>query len=411
MRIVVLSQWYQPEPEPKVHLLARDLAARGHTVTAITGIPNYPEGRIYPGFRVRPWPQIELKDGVRVVRVPLYPDHSKSAPKRILNYVSFALSASLFGTLLSGPADVMWVYHPPLTTCLPALALAATRGIPFVYEVQDMWPETLAATGMVRSPRILSAVARVAELLYRRADRLTVISPGFKRNLMSKGVAGWKVEVLPNWADEEIYRPVEPDLEMGRKIGALGRFNVLYAGNFGAAQALDNVLDAARQLRDEPEIQFLLAGDGLEDVQLRKRVESQGIRNIRFLGRVAPREVPVLCALANVLLVHLGPDPLFEMTIPSKTISYLACGKPILTVSRGDPADVVSAAEAGLSCGPGDPAALAASVRAFHGMSEERRSEMGRRGRLYYLAHFTRASLMDRYESLLTEVARGRSRP
>lgn len=406
MRIIVLSQWYHPEPELKAHPLARELAARGHSVTAITGLPNYPAGRIYPGFRARPWPQVETKDGVRVVRVPLFPDHSHSASKRVLNYGSFALSAAAFGPLLSGPADVMWVYHPPLTTCLPALALAGARRIPFVYEIQDMWPETLAATGMVRAPRALSAVGRVAEFLYRRADRLTVISPGFKRNLISKGVPGSKIEVLPNWADEAIYRPLEPDLDLARELGTLDRFNVLYAGNLGAAQGLDNLLAAAAQLRDEPRIQFLLAGDGVEEAGLRRRVEEQELRNVRFLGRVAPERIPVLCALSDVLLVHLRPDPLFEITIPSKTIAYLACGKPILTVSRGDPADVVSDARAGQACRPGDPGALASAVRTLQGMSAERRAEMGRDGRRYFLSNFTRARLVDRYEALLTEVAR-----
>lgn len=409
MRIVVLSQWYQPEPEPKIHLLARDLAARGHQVTSITGLPNYPSGRIQPGYRFRPWAQTEQKDGVRVVRVPLYADHSPSAVKRVLNYASFASSAAVFGPLLSGPADVMWVYHPPLTVALPALAIAAARRIPFAYEIQDLWPETLAATGMVGSQRALDAVGAAARRVYRRADRLVVISPGFKRNLVAKGVPAEKIEVIPNWADEDVYRPVPRDPALAREEGLEGRFNVVFTGNMGAAQGLGNVLDAAALLRDEPRVQLVLVGDGLEEPALRRRAEAEGLRNVRFLGRRPAAAMPALCALADVLLVHLRADPLFEITIPSKTISYLACGRPILTVGAGDPADVVTGAGAGVACPPGDPAALAASVRALMALDEGERDRLGRAAREAFLAHHTRAGLVSRYEALLEGMVAARA--
>ena len=144
MRVLILSQWYAPEPDIKIHLLAKDLVSRGHRVISITGLPNYPQGRIYPGYHQRPW-QWEEVDGVRVLRLPLYPDHSRSVERRSLNYLTFAASASLLGPLLCGPADVMWVYHPPLTVGIPAWWIGLLRRVPFVYEIQDMWPETLAA--------------------------------------------------------------------------------------------------------------------------------------------------------------------------------------------------------------------------------------------------------------------------
>jgi glycosyltransferase involved in cell wall biosynthesis len=410
MRVVVLSQWYQPEPEPKIHLLARDLAARGHQVTTITGLPNYPSGRIYPGHQLKPWAQIEEMDGVRVIRVPLYAEHSTSALKRVLNYASFALSAAVFGPLLCGPADVMWVYHPPLTVALPALAIARARRIPFVYEIQDMWPETLSATGMVRSPRLLSLVGSVARAVYRRADRLVVISPGFRRSLLAKGVPDEKIELIPNWADEAVYRPVPRDDELARSTGMHGKFNILYTGNMGAAQGLGNVLDAAALLRDDPRVQFVLVGDGLEEPFLRARAEREGLANVRFLGRRPAAEIPPLCAIADVLLVHLRADPLFEITIPSKTISYLACGRPVLAVGAGDPADVVTRAGAGVASAPGEPGALARAVRALASSPESERASMGEAARRAFLAGFTRAALVARYEALLLELVAA-SRP
>ena len=405
MNIIVLSQWYPPEPESKIHLLARDLVARGHVVTSITGIPNYPTGEVYHGYGVRPWPQRETRDGVRVVRVPLYPDHSRSAVKRVLNYTSFAMSAAAFGPALSGPADVMWVFHPPLTVALPATVIATLRGIPFVYEVQDMWPETLAATGMVRSPRLLSAVNEVANRVYRRADRITVISPGFKRNLVGKGVPASKIEVIPNWADEETYRPFERDDALACECGMEGKFNVLYAGNLGAAQRLGNVLDAAARLRDLPDLQFVLVGDGVEERELRRRAAAEGLDNVRFLGRMPAHRIASLAAVSEVLLVHLKRDPLFEITIPSKTISALACGRPVLSVTVGDAAEVIEQAGAGLTCAPEQPAELSRCVRALYNMPAATRQDLGRAARNYFLTHFTRTELVTRYESLLTEVA------
>lgn len=409
MRVILLSQWYQPEPEIKVHLLARDLVRRGHEVTAITGLPNYPTGRIYAGYRVRPWPIVETMDGVRVVRVPLYPDRSRSVARRLLNYASFATSAALFGPILSGRADVLWVHHPPLTVALPALVLSVTRNIPLVFEIQDMWPETLAATGMARSERLMRLIGRVADRVYRTADRITVISPGFKSNLTAKGVPEHKIEVMPNWADEDVYRPVVPEPELAERLGMKGRFNVLYAGNLGAAQRLDNVLDAAALLRDIPDVQFVFAGEGIELRALTARAEREGLANVRFIGSFPPACVPSLAAISEVMLVHLRRDPLFEITIPSKTISSLACGRPILTVAAGDPADVVTRARAGLACPPDDPRALAECVRTLRRMTPAERSALGTAGREHYLAHFTRASLVPRYEELLREVAeRGR---
>jgi len=405
MRIVLLSQWYRPEPEPKVHVLGRDLVARGHEVTAITGLPNYPSGRIYDGYRLRPWPQVEVVEGVRVVRVPLYADHSRSALRRVLNYASFAAAASVFGPWMTGPADVMWVYHPPLTVALPAMVIAAARRVPFVYEVLDMWPETLGATGMFRSTLGLRMVGGLADLVYRRAARITVPSPGFKRNLVAKGVPEQKIDYMPNWADEEVYRPLPPDPFLRRELGLEGKFLVLYAGNIGAAQRLGNLLEAAELLRDLPDLQIVLLGGGVEREELQARARAKALANVTFLPTDSPDRVASVTALAEVLLTHLRRDPLFEITIPSKTISYLACGKSILAVAEGDAAEVVVDAKAGLVCPPDDPAALAKAMRLMYKMPAERRRELGQAGREYFLANFSRAQLFPRYEKLLTETA------
>ncbi len=381
------------------------LAARGHQVTALTGFPNYPGGRLYPGYRLR-WRLWEQRDRVRVLRLPLYPNHGLSKVKRVVNYGSFALAASTIGAALCGPADVMWVYHPPLTVGIPAWWIGLTRRIPFVYEVQDMWPETLAATGMALSPGMTQWVARLAKFIYRQAAAITVISPGFKRNLIAKGVPAEKIHVIPNWADEDIYRPVERDEALAREHGLLNRFNVMFAGVMGAAQALENVLIAAEKLSDREEVQFVLIGDGLDTERLKQAAQVRGLSNVRFIGRQPAERMPYFFAWADALLVHLKRDPLFEITIPSKTIAYLACGRPIITCTAGDPADVVRDAGVGLVCAPEDPTALAQAVRQLAAMPVEQREALGGAGRQAFLQNYTRAVLMDKYEQLLEEISK-----
>jgi colanic acid biosynthesis glycosyl transferase WcaI len=405
MRILMLSQWYVPEPDTKVHLLAKDLAARGHQLAVVTGFPNYPSGKLYPGYQMH-WRQREELDGVHVLRVPLYPSHDSSVIRRIANYASFALSASLLGSALCGPADVMWVYHPPLTVGIPARWISWLRNIPFVFEVQDMWPETLAATGMMPSPRVSSAMASLARHVYQRATAITVNSPGFKRNLVQKGVPADKIHIIPNWADEEVYRPVPRDEALAAKHGLAGHFNVIFAGNLGAAQALGNVLTAADLLRDLPDVQFVFVGDGIAETELRRAATERRLDNVRFIGRFTTDEMPLFFALADALLVHLKRDPLFEITIPSKTIAYLACGRPIICAVAGDAADVVRQAGAGITCRPEDPQALAAAVRGLHAMPVAEREALGGAGRTAFLANYTRGVLIERYERLFTEVAR-----
>jgi len=407
MRILILSQWYLPEPDFKIHLLGRSLAQRGHRVTAVTGFPNYPTGQLYPGYKIR-WRQWEQRDGVRALRVPLYPDHSWSGLRRILNYLSFALSASSIGAALCGPADVMWVYHPPLTVGIPAWWIGLLRRIPYIFNIHDMWPETLAATGMLPSSIAAKWLGKLARFVYRRAAAITVVSPGFRRNLIEKGVPADKIYVIPNWADEDVYRPVPRDEALAAEYGLSEHFNVMFGGNIGAAQAMENVLHAAERLRDIPAVQFVLIGDGVDAARLRQIAHEGDLYNVRFIGCQPAEQMPYFFAWADALLVHLKRDPLFEITIPSKTIAYLACGRPIITCTAGDAADVVREAGAGLVCPPEDPDALAQAVRELAAMPLEQRKSLGQAGRQAFLKNYTRAVLVEKYEKLLEKTAKMR---
>jgi len=403
MRVVVLSQWYDPEPGVKTHQLGKDLVARGHQVTAITGFPNYPQGRIYPGYHQRPW-QWEQRAGVRVLRLPLYPDHSRSAGRRSLNYLSFAVSASLLGPALCGPADVMWAYHTPLTVGIPAWWIGLLRRVPFVFNIHDMWPEGLSATGMVHSPAVQHWVGRLAGWVYRRAAALTVVTPGFKANLVAKGVPAEKIHVIPNWADEDTYQPVPRNSILAQTVGMQDHFNIVYAGSVGLAQGLDTVLAAARMLRGMPKIQFVFIGDGVDRERLCNQAKSMGLANVRFIDQQPSERMADFFALADVLYMQLKDEPLFRITIPSKLYSYMACARPVLAAVAGDAADTVREARAGLVCPPQDPAALARTVRELYEMPSAKREAMGQDGRQAFLEHYTRRGLVDRHETLLKDV-------
>jgi glycosyltransferase involved in cell wall biosynthesis len=345
-------------------------------------------------------------DGVQVIRVPLYADHSHSVVHRSFNYLSFAATSALLGPALCGPADVMWVYHPPMTIGAPAWWIKLLRGVPFVYSIHDMWPESITATRMMSDGATIRALRQYALWTYQQASAIAVVSPGFRRNLIAKGVPADKVHVIPNWADEEIYRPLPRDEALAAAHGMVGRFNVIYGGNLGAAQALENVLAAAELLRDQLHIQIVLIGDGMNAAKLRQQAAARGLDNVRFISQQTAERMPQFFALADTLLVHLKRDPLFEITIPSKTLAYLACGRPIVAAVAGDAADVVRDAGAGLVCAPEDPTALARAIRAIAALPPTERERMGAAGRETFLANYTRTMLVDRYERLFERIAR-----
>jgi glycosyltransferase involved in cell wall biosynthesis len=407
LQVLLLSQWYIPEPST-AHVLGKDLVAHGHLVSAITGFPNYPSGKIYAGYRIR-WRQWEQIDGVHVLRLPLYPDHSRSAVRRALNYTSFATSVSLLGPGLCDSADVMWVNGSP-TIGIPAWWISLLRRIPFVYNIQDMWGETVRASGMVRDGLAVRLLQELERFTYHRAAAITVVSPGFKRYLIDRGIPRGKIHTIPNWGNEEIYRPICRDPDFGQLYGLADHFNVIFAGNIGPQQALGVVLQAACLLREMPDIQFVLIGEGIDLPVLKAAVERQGLSNVRFIAQQPETEMPRFFAWADGLLVHLRNDPLYQITIPSKVLNYMACGHPILCAVVGDGAEVVRAAGAGLLCPPEDPQALAQAVRTLYTMPAAQREALGEAGRESFLQNYTRRVVVERQMQVLQEVAARRRR-
>lgn len=406
MRILLLTQWFDPEPSFKGLQFAKALQSRGHEVDVLTGFPNYPGGKVYPGYRVR-WLQRECMEGINVLRVPLYPSHSRSALCRIANYGSFALAAATLGVCLSPQADVVYVYHPPATVGLPAMVFRLLRRTRTVYDIQDLWPDTLAATGMVNNAGIQRAVGAWCQLIYRAMDRIVVLSPGFKRRLMARGVPAGKIDVIYNWADERTLLVAPSPLPENEAWLLKGKFNILFAGNLGSAQALGTVLDAAKRvLATHPHIQFVFVGDGIERPKLETLASESAISNVVFLPRRTPNELEAVYAQVDVLLVHLRSDDLFTITIPSKTQAYLLAGLPIIMAVAGDAAELVRAASAGLACNPENPEQLAQTAIAMAAMSGDQRRAIGRAGRAYYQEKLALAKGVDRFVEVFTAITR-----
>lgn len=405
-RLVILTQWFEPEPAVKGVKFARRLQDHGFDVEVVTGFPNYPGGKVYDGYRIRPIRR-ETMNGVAVTRLALYPSHDRSRIGRILNYVSFFLSAVFYLTFFARRADVIYAYHPPLTVAMAAMVARVFRRTSVVLDVQDMWPDTLRATGMIGNDRILRIVDVFCRWTWRRADHIAVLSNGFRRLLIERGVPEEKITVIPNWADEQAV-----DTDPGTRPEALGeadKFRVLFAGNMGPAQALDPVLDAATTIAHKnPRIEFCFLGSGLELERLKARAEREALANVRFLPRVPMAEVAAYLAAADCLLVHLKADPLFSITIPSKTQAYMAAGKPIVMAVEGDAAELVRQSGGGVVVPPEDAGSLADAIVRLAKLGPGDLAELGANARRFYDAHLSFERGVGSFATVLAKATRKR---
>ena len=398
MKILLLTQLFNPEPNHLKGLtFARGLVARGHEVEVLACYPNYPGGKIYPGYRQRLY-QREVMEGIPVLRVPLYPSHDTSGMRRIACYGSFALSAATIGASLVQRADVVHVYQGPASLAFPAIVLKMLRHMPFIYDIQDLWPDSLQVSGMMQNKFVLGAVQRWCDMTYRQASRIVVLSPGFKTALIERGVPEDKIDIIYNWCEENKSLG-ESTAQLRDDLGFSGRFVVMYAGSFGTVQALDAVIDAAGLLaKSNPKILLAFMGDGVEKERL--TAKASGCENVRFLPRQPAEAVGGYLDAADALLIHLQNQPLFHVTIPQKTQAYLAAGRPIIIGVKGDAADLVARAQAGVACEPENPASIAAAIVDVACRSDHERQAMGERGRDFYYRELSFQVGMEKFDAI-----------
>ncbi|HDS1201814.1 TPA: glycosyltransferase family 4 protein [Shewanella algae] len=401
MKILLLTQWFEPEPTFKGLLFAQALRDEGHEVEVLTGFPNYPGGKVYDGYKIMPYTK-EVMDGIVVHRAPLYPSHDSSALKRVFNYISFAVSSFVIGLIKTRNIDVIYSYHPPLTTSLSATMLALFKRIPFVVDIQDLWPDTLAVTGMVNNKKVLKIVDSVCHMVYRRASKVVVLSPGFKARLLSRGVPEKKVEVIYNWCNETALNDYAVS---SVKLPANDKLNLIFAGNLGFAQGLPAIVDAAEILmRDGVPVNIVLVGDGVAKLDAIARSQEKGLDNIFFLPRVPMSEVGSLLSTSDILLVHLNDEDLFRITIPSRTQANLAMGKPIVMGVKGDAADLIDLAGAGITCEPNNPTSLAGAIQQLLVISPQERELMGQNAKKFYYEKLSLKNGVSRFISIFEEI-------
>ncbi|QDV75181.1 glycosyltransferase family 4 protein [Botrimarina mediterranea] len=404
MRILILTQFYDPEPAFKFPDLARQLAARGHRVQVITGFPCYPFGKTYAGYR-QSLCQEHVLDGVLVTRVPQVPDHSRSAIRRAIYYFSFALSAATIGVFKARQADVLLVYQSAMPTGLAGWLVSRLRRIPYVLDVVDLWPESVQASGMLNSRAASGAINFAMSLIYNGANRINVITDGYWRNLAARGISPLKLSLIHCWPAEGLFDPVAPQPAIRREYCMEGKFNIVYAGAIGPVQGLRVLLDVAERLLSDKTIKITVAGEGIQRVELEKEAIDRGLTNLQFVGRRPPEEIRRLYACADALLAHLKPDPLSSISIPSKTFAYMASGKPLLMAVEGEAAAIVQRHGCGIAVAPSNAAALCRAVCKLRDMPILDREEMGAAGRRAYLDNYCSSVQVAKFENLLGKVS------
>jgi glycosyltransferase involved in cell wall biosynthesis len=383
MKILLLTQWFQPEPFFKGLPFAKALIKRGHEVQVLTGFPNYPGGKIYPGYKIRPW-QREHIEGVSILRVPLYPSHDTSPIKRSANYISFSIASiagALFGVRIP---EVIWAYN--LVSLAPAVFILRTLyNCPIILDVQDLWPESIMSSRIIKNTRWNRYALPLCDRIYQAMDIIIAQSHGMGKRLRERGVASDHIQVCYNWTEELNQDHHTLDHYLAQKFSFEESFNVLFAGTMGFVQRLDIVLDAAQILKSlGSKARIIFVGDGVDSARLLLKAQRMKLDNVTFFPRQPRQEMGRLMSLAHVGLVHLQRDPLFQITIPSKIQAYMRAGLPILVAIEGDAKDMVEQAHAGVSCKPEDPIALATTITYLAGLPRDQLHQMGMQGQKFY---------------------------
>ena len=409
MRLLVVSQYFWPE-NFRINDLVAELVNRGHQVTVLTGFPNYPDGKLFKQFRDNP-KFYSHYEGAEVIRVPLMP-RGKSGITLALNYLTFAISASTLGLwkLQGRKFDAIFTFQTsPVTVGIPAVMLRATKKIPMVFWILDLWPESLEAVGAVRSKIILHLIGKLVASIYNRSDLILVQSKSFIPAIAKYIAPSARVQYFPSWSD--LAFNVESSKAAIEILEKKDCFTIVFTGNIGEAQDFPAILDAAEKLKHFSNIRWLIVGDGRMAEWVTEEVKSRELYDCVFLlGRFPIDRMPSFIKHADALLVSLKKEPIFALTIPGKLQSYLAAGKPILAMINGEGARVVDESGSGITCSAGNSQLLADAVLRLSTMSSEERDVMGKKGLEYIKREFDRSSLISSLELMLNKLIMAKSR-
>lgn len=410
MRLLVVTQYFWPE-NFRINDLVGEMVRRGHQVTVLTGLPNYPDGIIFPKFQENPALFSEY-EGASVIRVPMTA-RGKGSLQLILNYLTFAFSASVIGAWkLKGKSfDAIFAYEPsPITVGLPAALLRSIKKAPVAFWVLDLWPETLQAIGIIKSKIVLQGVGKLVSFIYKHCDLILAQSKSFIPQIRKYSSKDSHIEYFPSWSDSDFSDKytVQTDIIPIKP----GSFNVMFAGNIGDAQDFPAILNAADFLKSEPSIRWLVVGDGRAAEWVKSEVKRRNLtESVLMLGRHPVEKMPSFFKHADALLVSLKDEPIFSMTIPGKLQSYLAAGIPVVAMLNGEGAEVVERSGAGLACAAGDHKSLAQAVLKLSRLSKEEHERMGQNGLNISKNEFDRDKLISQLEIWLKNIRKNKSNP
>jgi colanic acid biosynthesis glycosyl transferase WcaI len=394
MKILVVSQYFWPE-NFKINDLCEGLIERGHEVTVYTGMPNYPEGKLFEGYSFFSGPYKEYKGRVKIIRAPLITRGKNKGFRLALNYISFCLLSTLLAPfLVRGKYDKIFVYQlSPIFAALPAVVLKHIKKAPIIIWVTDLWPESLEATHAVTNKKLLKIVEVFVKFIYSQSDKILISSQGFAEKIKLLNVSESKIKFWPQWA-ESFFSPSANINNIKDPMIPEG-FKVMFAGNIGSAQDFETIIEAATILKADQNIQFIILGDGLMKKWAMEQVLTRKLeKTFHFLGRKPIETMPQYYAQSDVLLVSLTDTELFSITIPSKVQTYLASGKPILAALNGEGAKIVDEWKAGLSCPATNPKAMASTIVKMSKLTKEELTELGQNSYRCYQAEFEREKLI-----------------
>lgn len=409
MKILYISQYFPPEmgaPAARVHELAKHWVQEGHQVTVLTGFPNHPTGVVPPEYRSK-WRHLvwkERMDGVEVVRVWLVPLPNRKPHERILNYFSFAVSSALAGTLLPRP-DVLIATSPQLLVGMTGWWISRMKRVPFVFEVRDLWPESLAAVGVSsRKSALYRVLEAAARFLYRRCDHVVVVTPAFKDYLNAHcSIGRQKMSIVENGVETELFSPGLAD-GLRRDLGLQDQFVVSYVGTLGMAHGLETVLEAAERLcLAEADVTFLLVGEGAQKEHLRDLAARRGLKNVLFLDQQSRALMPAILRASDACLVLLRKQEIFKTVIPTKLLECMSCARPVILGVQGQAARILDQARAGLSFEPENAEALVSAIQELRS-SAALRQGLGENGRRWIVEHLSRAKTAATYLDVLGAV-------
>jgi len=409
MRVLIFSQYYYPEPIPKPHELAEKLAEDGHDVCVLTGYPHYPTGTLTKGYKLGLMMREKIGK-IPVLRLFEMPYHSTKPFLRMVNYLSFMVSAPL-GAFFTPKVDVMYVWHPPLTIGLAAWVISKIKRVPFIYDVQDIWGHFTVLSGMVKEGSLtIKIIRRLEKWVCSQADHLIVQTEAGRDYFVERGVKEERIAILPHWIDEQMFAEAgNAERERLREeMNWQDEFIVLFAGNLGIVQGLDSVVEAARRIPNG-KARIVFVGDGTDKPRLERIAEELKVGDkLQFVDRQPIERMPAFMAAADALLINLKKSEFTKFVIPSKTVAYLASGKPILMSAGGASEDLIREAGAGLTVEPDDSEKLAEAIDEMCRMSKEELGKLGTNGRDFLLKYLSKNKVIAEYENLIKTVAENR---